>query len=222
MRDITIFIAFFSGLVSFLSPCVLPLIPAYVSILADEDENLKRNKVLSQSLLFILGFTIIFIIMGASGALIGRLFGENIKFFRVLAGIIIIIFGLQTAEIIKIKFLYREKRFSKRIKEFGPIVMGMAFAAGWTPCIGPILGSILLYASSQSEVVTGIVMLLFYSLGMGVPFLITAILIEKFDFVRKKIYKYMVPIKKISGIFMIIIGLLMVTNKLLVVIGLLT
>lgn len=222
MRDITIFIAFFSGLVSFLSPCVLPLIPAYVSILADEDENLKRNKVLSQSLLFILGFTIIFIIMGASGALIGRLFGENIKFFRVLAGIIIIIFGLQTAEIIKIKFLYREKRFSKRIKEFGPIVMGMAFAAGWTPCIGPILGSILLYASSQSEVATGIVMLLFYSLGMGVPFLITAILIEKFDFVRKKIYKYMVPIKKISGIFMIIIGLLMVTNKLLVVIGLLT
>jgi len=222
MGDITIFIAFFSGLISFLSPCVLPLIPAYVSILADEDENLKKNKVLSQSLLFILGFTIIFIIMGASGALIGRLFGENIKFFRVLAGIIIIIFGLQTSEIIKIKFLYREKRFNKRVKEFGPIVMGMAFAAGWTPCIGPILGSILLYASSQSEVATGIVMLLFYSLGMGVPFLITAILIEKFDFVRKKIYKYMVPIKKISGIFMIIIGLLMVTNKLLVVIGLLT
>ena len=222
MGDITIFIAFFGGLVSFLSPCVLPLIPAYISILIDEDKNLKKNKVLSQSLLFILGFTIIFIIMGASGSLIGKLFGENIKFFRILAGFIIIIFGLQTTEIIKIKFLYREKRFTKRIKDFGSVVMGMAFAAGWTPCIGPILGSILIYASLKSELITGIIMLLFYSLGMGVPFLITAILIEKFDFVRKKIYKYMITIKKISGVFMVIIGLLILSNKLLVFIGLLT
>jgi len=222
LNDISILLAFSAGLLSFLSPCVLPLIPAYISYLTGSSiEELKNNKskllTLNRSFGFVLGFSIIFILMGLSITSLGQLLISHKDLFRKIGGTIIIIFGLHTIGVFKLKLLYREKRLLSFYKFKGPfssIIMGIAFAAGWTPCIGPILSSILIYATSMDSIGKGVLLLVMYSLGLAVPFILTALAIDSFTKQFKKFSKYLPIISKISGVLMIIIGIMISINKL--------
>ncbi|MCX7922288.1 MAG: cytochrome c biogenesis protein CcdA [Clostridia bacterium] len=222
MDNVSIILAFSAGLLSFLSPCVLPLIPAYISYLtgsavADINGSKAKLSLLYKSIGFIIGFTIVFIIMGASISSLGKLFAANQDAFRKVGGILIIIFGLHTTGILKIKALYSEKRllpFGNANKSISSLFVGMAFATGWTPCIGPILSSILIYAGSMDTIGKGILLLLVYSLGLAVPFLLTAFAIGSFSKYMKKFSKYLPAISVISGVLMIIMGIMVFTNKL--------
>ena len=218
----SIFLAFFAGLLSFLSPCVLPLIPAYVcyltgSMAADINNRDSRLNLLYKSIGFVVGFSIIFIIMGATVSSLASIFSENQIIIRKIGGVLIIVFGLHTTGILKIKAFYSEKRllpFGDDKKTFNSIFLGMAFATGWTPCIGPILSTILIYAGSMDTIGKGILLLLIYSLGLAVPFLLTALAISSFSKFFRKISKYLPVISIISGILMMIMGILVFTNKL--------
>lgn len=222
MKDISILLAFSAGLLSFLSPCVLPLVPAYISYLTGSTiDDLKKNKAklntLYKSLGFVLGFSIIFIIMGVSITSLGKLLIIYKDLFRKIGGTIIIVFGLHTIGVFKIKLFYVEKKFIYFDKIKGPfssIIMGMAFATGWTPCIGPILSSILIYATSMDSIGKGVLLLVMYSFGLAIPFILTAMAISSFTKQYKKISKYLAVISIISGILMIIMGLMVFTNKL--------
>lgn len=222
LDNISFILAFSAGLLSFLSPCVLPLIPAYVSYLtgsaaAEINTNKAKLNLLYKSIGFIVGFTIIFIIMGASISSLGKLFATNQGVFRKVGGILIIIFGLHTTGLFKIKMLYSEKRllpFGEDKKNLSSVFIGMAFATGWTPCIGPILSSILIYAGSMETIGKGILLLLVYSLGLAIPFMLTALAIGNFSKYFRKFSKYLLVVSVISGILMIIMGILVFTNKL--------
>ena len=222
MDNISFLLAFSAGLLSFLSPCVLPLIPAYVSYLtgaAVSDINTGRDKLslLYKSIGFAIGFSLVFIVLGASVSAIGKLFSSNLDILRKAGGIITIILGLHMTGLFKIRMLYSEKRLlplGKNPKSISSIFVGMAFAAGWTPCIGPILSSILIYAGSMATIGKGIFLLVMYSLGLAVPFLLTAVAIGSFSKYLKKISKYLPVISVISGILMIAMGVLVFTNRL--------
>ncbi len=222
MNDISILLAFSAGLLSFLSPCVLPLVPAYVSYLTGSSiEELKDGKsklsALYKSFGFVLGFSIIFILMGVSITSLGKLLITHKDLFRKVGGTLIVVFGLHTIGLFKIKLFYREKRFLYFDKIKGPfssVIMGMAFATGWTPCIGPILSSILIYATSMNSVGKGVLLLIMYSLGLAVPFILTAMAIGSFTKQFRKFSKYLPIISAISGILMIIMGVMIFTNKL--------
>ncbi|MDD7793308.1 cytochrome c biogenesis CcdA family protein [Clostridium sp. 'White wine YQ'] len=221
MNNITFILAFSAGLLSFLSPCVLPLVPAYISYLTSstiKEPNYISSKVSSfyNALGFVLGFSLIFIIMGASATSIGNILIRNSSIFRKIGGVIIIIFGFHTIGIIKIKFLYFEKRYlniNNISKKFGSVIMGMSFAFGWTPCIGPILSSILIYSGSESTLSKGILLLISYSIGLALPFLLTSMALDKFIKYKNKLFKLMPIITFISGLLLIVIGYLMFTNK---------
>lgn len=215
-------LAFSAGLLSFLSPCVLPLVPAYVSYLTGSsveelyDDNAKHFT-LYKSFGFVLGFSIIFILMGVSITSLGKLLITHKDVFRKVGGAFIIVFGLHTLGVFKVKLLYREKRFFYFDKIKGPfssVIMGMAFAAGWTPCIGPILSSILIYAASMNSIGKGVFLLIMYSLGLAVPFILTAMAIGSFRSQFKKFSKYLPLMSIISGVLMIIMGILIFLNKL--------
>ncbi|NRY63198.1 cytochrome c biogenesis CcdA family protein [Clostridium beijerinckii] len=222
MKDISILLAFSAGLLSFLSPCVLPLVPAYISYLTGSSiKELKEGKTklftLYKSFGFVLGFSIIFILMGVSVTSLGKLFITHKDLFRKFGGILIIVFGLHTTGVFKIKLFYQEKRFLHFDKIKGPfssIIIGMAFAAGWTPCIGPILSSILIYAANMDSMDKGILLLIMYSIGLAVPFILTALAIEGFAEQFKKFSKYLPIVSIISGILMVIMGVMIFTNKL--------
>lgn len=222
MDNISFILAFSAGLLSFLSPCVLPLIPAYISYLtgsavAEINTNRTKLNLLYKSIGFIVGFTIIFIIMGASISSLGKLFAANQNLFRKIGGILIIIFGLHTTGLFRIKMLYSEKRllpFGEDRKNLSSVFIGMAFATGWTPCIGPILSSILIYAGSMETIRKGIFLLLMYSLGLAVPFMLTALAIGNFSKYFRKFSKYLPVVSAISGILMMIMGILVFTNRL--------
>lgn len=222
MKDISILVAFSAGLLSFLSPCVLPLVPAYISYLTGSSiEELKKGKTklftLYKSFGFVLGFSIIFILMGVSITSLGKLLIIQKDLFRKIGGILIIVFGLHTIGLLKIKLFYREKRFLFFDKIKGPfssIIMGMAFAAGWTPCIGPILSSILIYAANMDSIGRGVLLLVMYSFGLAVPFVLTALAIDGFSEQFKKFSKYLPIVSIVSGILMIIMGIMIFTNKL--------
>ena len=221
MKDISILLAFSAGLLSFLSPCVLPLIPAYVSYLTGSSiEELKDDKAklstLYKSFGFVLGFSIIFILMGVSITSLGKLLITHKDLFRKVGGTLIVIFGLHTIGVFKIKLFYHEKRFLYLDKIKGPfssIIMGMAFAAGWTPCIGPILSSILIYATSMNSIGKGVLLLIMYSIGLAVPFILTAMAIGSFTKQFRKFSKYLPIISTISGLLMIIMGVMIFMNK---------
>ncbi|HEX9061698.1 MAG TPA: cytochrome c biogenesis protein CcdA, partial [Clostridia bacterium] len=199
MNNVSIILAFSAGLLSFLSPCVLPLVPAYVSYLtgstvADINDSKAKLNLLYKSIGFIIGFTIIFILMEASLSALGRLFSANQITLRKVGGILIIVFGLHTMGIFKINALYKEKRllpFGSGKKNISSIFLGMAFATGWTPCIGPILSSILLYAGNMDTIGKGISLLLVYSLGLAVPFILTAVAIGNFSGFMKRFSRYL-------------------------------
>tara|TARA_B100002052_G_C15871475_1_gene594875 strand:+ start:157 stop:864 length:708 start_codon:yes stop_codon:yes gene_type:complete len=217
-----IFVAIGAGIISFLSPCVLPLIPGYISYISGTSlDKLLESKTINiiPTILFSLGFSLVFIVFGASATYLGKILLTNSFPLRIVAGIIIIIFSLQILEFINLNFLNYEKRIlTKDNKSFlSPLIIGMAFAFGWTPCIGPILGSILVLASTTENVYSGIILLSFYSLGLAVPFILSGYLIQKFLLFSKNIKNKMKIITKTGGILLLFTGILILTNQLQVI-----
>lgn len=213
-----VLIAFSAGLLSFLSPCVLPLIPSYVTFITglslDDVQNARRSA-LVHGLLFVLGFTLIFLAMGAGATMLGQALLRHRDWISRIGGVIIIVFGLYLLGVLNIGFLSRERRFhvaDKPVGYLGTVVVGVAFGAGWTPCLGPILGSILVYTSSQADLGKGMWLLLAYSLGLAVPFLLSAVAIERFSAFFQRMKRQMVWVSRISGVVLIGIGILLVTN----------
>ncbi len=212
-------IAFSAGLISFLSPCVLPLIPGYISYVSGSSFNElieKKNTNLIPIILFTVGFSIVFIIFGAASTFLGQLLLQNSFELRIAAGVIIIIFSLQIIGVINLKFLNYEKRIQTNNNKniFSPIIIGVAFGFGWTPCIGPILGSILVLAATEESVNKGILLLFFYSLGLAIPFILSGYLIQKFLVFSKNFKKNINLVSKIGGLILLITGILILTNQL--------
>ena len=214
-----IILAISAGLLSFLSPCVLPIIPGYIAYISGstlEDLSDKKNTNLLPIFLFTVGFSIVFIIFGASATFLGKILLSNSFPLRIIAGIIIIVFSLHILEILKLNFLNYEKRFyaNKNKNIFSSVLIGMAFAFGWTPCIGPILGSILVLASTEESINRGVLLLVFYSLGLAIPFILSGYLFQKFIIVSKNLKKRMNLITKFGGSLLLITGILIITNQL--------
>ena len=212
-------IALGAGLISFLSPCVLPLIPGYISYISGSSLNElieKKNINLIPIILFTVGFSIVFIIFGAASTFLGQILLQNSFELRIIAGLVIIIFSLHIIGIINIKFLNYEKRIDTNISSnfFSPILIGMAFAFGWTPCIGPILGSILVLAATEESLSKGILLLSFYSIGLAIPFILSGYLIQRFLIFSKNFKKNIKLVSKIGGIILLITGILIITNQL--------
>lgn len=226
--DVSVPIAFGAGFISFFSPCILPLIPAYIMYITgvDVEEDLSRKRLiaLNRTLFFVLGFTIIFMLMGTSASFLGKLFIRNKSLFSKVSGIVIIIFGLNMMGILKIAFLNVERRVKapKKITNgLSSTVMGMAFAAGWTPCFGPTLGAILMYAGGTETVSKGVFLLLVYSIGMGIPFILTALFINVFTKFLDKADRVLKYIPIISGLIMVVFGALIYFDKLMIISNLL-
>ena len=216
---IELLIAFGAGLISFLSPCVLPLIPGYVSFISGQSlqEILKSKKIdILPLILFCFGFSTVFIILGASVSFLGQTLLQNSETLRVIAGVVIIIFSLQLIGLINISYLNFEKRFeAKKSKNIlFPYLIGLAFGFGWTPCIGPILGSILALASIEETLSKAIILLTFYSVGLAIPFVLSGYLIQKFLVFSKNFKKNINLISKIGGTILLITGILILTNQL--------
>ena len=216
---IELILAFSAGLISFLSPCVLPLIPGYISYISGSSINElveKKNINILPIILFTLGFSIVFIIFGAASTFLGQVLLQNSYELRIIAGLVIIILSLHIIGVINLKFLNYEKRIQTNISQnlFSPILIGMAFAFGWTPCIGPILGSILVLASTEESLGKGILLLLFYSIGLAVPFILSGYLIQKFLIFSKNFKKNINKVSKIGGLILLITGILIITNQL--------
>lgn len=233
MKDISFPLAFMAGVLSFLSPCVLPLVPSYVSFITgisfeDLKKGVDRRRIryltITNSLAFILGFSAIFIVLGASSSAVGRFLFAYQEWIRVIGGILVIIFGLFVAGFIKLDFLTKDKKIHLRGKPAGYVgtfIIGMTFAAGWTPCIGPILGTILLYASSKASAFYGFKLLAVYSFGLALPFFISSLAFNSFLSYSRKIHKYMRVIMIISGLLLIIFGIMLLTNRIKELSGLL-
>ena len=216
---IELFIAFGAGLISFLSPCVLPLIPGYISFIsgASLDDLLKNKKInLMTLILFTLGFSFVFIIFGAAASYLGQILLQNSETLRIIAGLIIIIFSLQLIGIININFLNFEKKIytQKNNNIWFSFIIGMAFGFGWTPCIGPILGSILALASTEETVFKAIILLSFYSLGLAIPFILSGYLMQRFLMFSKNFKKNINLVTKGGGVILLITGVLILTNQL--------
>ena len=214
-----LFIALGAGLISFLSPCVLPLIPGYISYISGSSFNElieKKNIDLIPIILFTIGFSIVFIIFGAASTFLGQLLLQNSFELRIIAGVIIIIFSLHIIGIINLKFLNYEKRIQTNTNKnlFSPVIIGVAFGFGWTPCIGPILGSILALAATEENINKGILLLFFYSLGLAIPFILSGYLIQRFLIFSKNFKKNIGLVSKIGGIILLITGILILTNQL--------
>ena len=220
----TLPIAFFAGLISFLSPCVLPLIPGYISYISgtslDKIKEKKENLIIFKTIFFTLGFSFVFITLGSTASYIGTFFLTNSNILRIIAGSIIIFFSLQIMEIININFLNKDIRFftDKYSNNLTfPFIVGAAFAFGWTPCIGPILGSIIALAALEENIGKGILLLSFYSLGLAIPFIISGILFDKFLLFSKNVKKHMSKITKVGGTILLLTGIAIVTNQLQVI-----
>ena len=216
---IELLIAFGAGLISFLSPCVLPLIPGYISYIsgASLDELLANKKInLVPLILFTLGFSFVFIIFGAAASYLGQVLLQNSETLRILAGLIIIVFSLQLIGIINIGFLNFEKKIytQKNNNIWFSFIIGMAFGFGWTPCIGPILGSILALASTEETVFKAIILLSFYSLGLAIPFILSGYLMQRFLMFSKNFKKNINLVTKSGGVILLITGALILTNQL--------
>ena len=214
------FLAFGAGFISFLSPCVLPLIPGYISYISGEslgDLVENQKKIILKTVLFSLGFSLVFISFGATASLIGNILLENSNTLRIIAGIIIIIFSLQLIGILNLNFLNQEKRFQTKNYSnnlFFPVLVGAAFGFGWTPCIGPVLGSILTLAAVESSIGKGILLLSFYSLGLAIPFILSGYGISKFLAFSKNFRKNIKIVSVTGGVILLITGILILTNKL--------
>jgi cytochrome c-type biogenesis protein len=224
--QVTLLTAFVAGFLSFVSPCVLPLIPGYLSFVSGLSlEEMRsgaagntsaRRQVLQASTAFVLGFSAVFIALGASASAIGDFLMSRLPLLGKIAGILIIIFGLHTMGVFRLRFLETEKRIQTSRKPaslVGSFVVGIAFAFGWTPCIGPILGGILAIAGSQESIGEGVRLLAIYSLGLGIPFLLTALAVDRFFAATARIRRYYHAIEVASGVLLVAIGLLIFTNR---------
>jgi len=222
--------AFLAGFLSFLSPCVLPLIPAYFTFitgfsleeLTEYHNSEIRKKVFLSTILFVSGFSLVFILMGASASYLGGLMYKYRELIRIIGGILIVLLGVHLTGIIRIRGLDFEKRINmgkKPLHFFGTFIVGMAFGAGWSPCIGPLLGSIIIIAGSQETVWQGIVLLAIYSAGLAMPFIIMSVFINLLLIFIKKASRVLQYVNTAAGILLIIVGLIIVSNKLYVLTG---
>lgn len=222
-ENVSLMIAFTAGILSFVSPCVLPLIPSYVTYISGVsldtlsvgDNREARWGTFFHSLAFVVGFSMIFIALGASATVLGQFMANNQTIMRKVGGVIVMALGIHFTGVINFGFLQQYKKMelaAKPVGYAGSVLVGMVFAAGWTPCIGPILASILLYASTSETIGKGIGLLSAYSLGLGIPFILSAIAINRFFGFFNGIKKYMRVISIISGIFLVIIGILIYMN----------
>jgi len=218
---VSFFIAFFAGFVSFISPCVLPLIPGYVSFICGSTLNeldLKsKTFILKKSLFFCLGFSSVFVSLGATATFIGSFLLHNSQILSIISGVVIVFFSIYLLDFIQIDLL--SKNFGNANIKFSnnllfPFIVGIGFGFGWTPCIGPILGSILAYASMENSIYRGVLLLSVYSLGLAIPFVISSLVVKKFLVISKKSKPYLNRIKKFSGIVLLITGTLIITGKL--------
>jgi cytochrome c-type biogenesis protein len=224
MDNVSLISAFVAGIASFISPCVLPLVPGYISFISgvsleklrkDQTERTRRN-IMITSLIFIAGFSTVFILLGASATYAGRFLLQNRILFNRIAGVLIIVLGLHVAGLFQIKFLNYEKRLNLGQKPVGVIssfLVGLAFAAGWTPCIGPILATILIVASNQQTSTQGVLLLGCYSLGLGIPFFLTAVALNSFFNVFSWIKRHYRQIEYASGGLLVVLGIMVMTNQ---------
>jgi cytochrome c-type biogenesis protein len=238
MESVGFFTAFFAGILSFVSPCVLPIVPGYLSFISGvsleemKDASARKSvmaKVFLNSLFFVIGFSVIFIGMGASATLVGAFLREFYRTFEIIGGAIIAALGLimilQTFGVLFIPFLNYEKRVQVKSRKWGLLgsfVVGFFFGFGWTPCIGPILGAVLAIASEQDTVGKGMVLLTSYSLGLGIPFLLTSLSLNAFFVVFQRIRRYIKVIEVVAGLLLILVGVLMMTDSLTAIASLLT
>ena len=226
MDDVSYLAALVAGILSFVSPCVLPLVPGYLSFISGVSlesahtgaalpEGTTRRVFLA-SVAFVLGFTVVFVALGAAASQIGLLLNEQLWILTKIAGVLVILFGLHTMGLLKIGALYRQAQIDVKRKPAGPVgafVVGLAFAFGWTPCIGPILGSILALAAREESVAQGATLLSVYSLGLGVPFLATSLAVNRFFGAFRRVRKYYRMIEIVAGLLMVIIGVLLVLDR---------
>jgi cytochrome c-type biogenesis protein len=230
-ENVTLFAAFVAGFLSFISPCVLPLIPGYVSFVSGVSlddmrgdsaaVSSSRRHVIITSLFFVLGFSLVFIALGATASVLGRFLFAKQPILSKIAGVLLVVFGLHTMGVFRIGLLENEKRVQAQRKPAGPLgamLVGIAFAFGWTPCIGPILGGILAIAGSKDTVLEGVELLAVYSLGLGIPFLLTSIAINRFFAATKRIRKHYHAIELVSGGLLVVIGVLIFTNQFTVIV----
>ena len=215
------FLSFFAGIISFLSPCVLPLIPGYISFINGttleglEDKN--KNFIFKETLLFTIGFSLVFIALGATATFFGALLLKYSKIFTTIVGILIIFFSLNMIGLLQLRSLNQDFRFhfhNQIKKPYMSFLVGIGFGFGWSPCIGPILGSVLALASLETTILKGIILLLIYSIGLAIPFILSGIFITKFLVFSKKTRIHIVQIQKISGYVLLVTGVLIVTGKL--------
>ena len=217
--------AFLAGLISFISPCVLPLVPGYLSFIAgrsldelDAPTRFARLTLFAQATFFVLGFSTVFIALGASATALGRLLLTYKEEANLIGGVIVIIFGLFMTGIINLRWLHLDLRLVHRLeRRTGPVaayVLGLAFAFGWTPCIGPILGAILTVSASTASIEGGVVLLSVYSLGLGVPFLLTAIFLEQFLVQQPRLRRWSRPLHLVAGVALILVGIAIATGQL--------
>lgn len=223
--NISFMVAITAGLMSFLSPCVLPLLPSYVSFITgmsfedltgEKERDRIRKTAAIHSILFVTGFSIVFVTLGASATYIGNFMNQHISVFQKVGGGIIMLLGVHFTGVLNFGFLQREKRVhisEKPLGYAGSVLVGIAFALGWTPCIGPILATILLYATTTESMYQGMALLFAYSMGLGIPFILSALAINTFLSNFRRIAPYMKVVTVISGIFLVGIGLLIFTNN---------
>ncbi|OVE78151.1 cytochrome C biogenesis protein [bacterium F11] len=226
LPNMSMWMALSAGFLSFISPCVLPIIPSYMGFITgmsfedltqNQNQAAIRRATIINSLLFILGFSTIFIILGATATAFGSALNKYQHIMRLVGGAIVVILGVHFTGLVNIKFLQVEKRIHLRNRPLGylgSLLIGFAFGAGWTPCIGPILGSILMVAATQTEVTKGISLLGMYSIGFGVPFFLSAIALNKFLTTYRRVSRHIPKFVIASGIILIIVGILIMTNNL--------
>lgn len=224
--DISLFGALVAGILSFLSPCVLPLVPSFITYLtglsfadlqAEHPTHLVRRRTITHSLLFIAGFTLVFVLLGASATFIGGFMRDNMVIMRRVGGVLITLFGLHVSGLLPIGMLMGEKRLvlhNKPAGYLGSLMVGIAFAAGWTPCIGPILASILIIAAKEATVYKGVILLLVYSLGLAIPFFLSSLALHRFLVFFNRFKKHIRMFEIITGIFLTIVGLLIFSDRL--------
>lgn len=229
MSQINTAVAFGAGLVSFLSPCVLPLVPGYLSFVAGvsmdelrdaESKAVLRRRVIFNTLAFVLGFSVVFILLGASATAVGAFLLAKQKLIAQVAGAMVIVFGIHVMGIIRIPWLYQEKRAHVAVKPaglMGSFLVGLAFAFGWTPCIGPILASILSLAAAEETLGAGIGLLAVYSLGLAIPFMITAIAFNQVMVVFDQVKRHMRVVEIVSGLLLVGVGILLMTDGLTII-----
>lgn len=206
------FISFLEGIITFISPCLLPMLPVYVSFFAGGGER-NTKKTIKNSLGFIMGFTVVFVLLGALAGTLGRLLNQYNTIVNIVTGVIVIFFGLNFLGVFKINIFKGAKNVNtENLGFFSSMLFGIVFSIGWTPCVGAFLGSALMLATSQGKVLQGVIMLLLYSLGLGIPFFISAVLIDKLRTAFTFIKKHYKVINTICGCFLILIGILMATG----------